>query len=204
MLNLWIFFKLLPYISTSKWGYRASNIWIFFKALVESLSRCCIKWWIIKFSVLFFFIQTFFSLRPLFLMLIVLFSFLVLVSFLELYIEVVQLLVVSIRAFIVIVLCVLVIWLNLFFVSAAALIVSISHCMVMMWCDGDYSCLGWGSMGTSLVVAAIIWGIRYRQEIILLHIVLIRLESDEVISLSSCWVMYGIRYWWHLANSRWK
>ena len=93
---------------------------------------------------------------------------------------------------------------NLFLVSTAALIVSISHGMVMVRSRGNHRSLRRGTVWASLVVAAVNWGIRDWQEVILLDIFFVRLECYEVIRLGSQRVMDGVWYRSHLAGWRGK
>jgi hypothetical protein len=75
--------------------------------------------------------------------------------------------------------------LYLLLISTAALIVSISHGVVMVRSCRYYCSLGRGAMWASLVVATVHWGIRNWQEVVLLDIFFVRLEGNEVVSLSS-------------------
>ena len=76
--------------------------------------------------------------------------------------------------------------LYLFLVSTAALIVSISHGVMVVRGRRYHRSLGGGTMWASLVVVtAVHRSIRNRQEVVLLDIFLVRLEGDKVVGLGS-------------------
>jgi hypothetical protein len=93
--------------------------------------------------------------------------------------------------------------LYLFLVSTAALIVSISHGVMVVRGRRYHRSLGGGTVWASLVVVtAVHRGIRNWQEVVLLDIFLVRLEGDKVVGLGSQLLMDRVQYRRYLGDSR--